>query len=86
MESGCAVCVCSACSRVCAALRVAALHCAVLRCAHHAYTCRHSAQCHGDARGPQVRDVSDTCSCVPRALGVRVSVCGCGDTFSAKGD
>ena len=30
-------CVCSACARVCAALRVAALHCAVLRCAHHAF-------------------------------------------------
>ena len=52
----------------------------------HSFTCRHSAQCHGDARGPQVHDVSDTCSCVPRALGVRVSVCGCGDTFSAQGE
>ena len=70
------------------ALRFASLrlHCAVLRCARHAYTCRHSAQSHSDARGPQVRDVSDTCSYVPRAPGVRVCVCGCGDIFSAQGE
>ena len=50
------------------------------------FTCRHGAQCHSDARGLQVRVVSDTCSCVPRALGVRVSVLDVVTSFPRKGN
>ena len=42
------------------------------------FTYRHIAQRYWKARQTKVRDVSDTCSWVLRALGVRVCACGCG--------